>query len=372
MSRTLLLTPGPSNTSGAVRAALGRGDECPREEDFAASVRRVRSLLLDVLVAGAPPGAADGWAAVPLAGSGTAAVEAALTSLVPADGRVLVAENGAYGERAATILGRRRVPHEVLSTPWDRPLEPAAVADALAGGFTHLYLVHHETTSGVLNPLAAVARAGRAAGATVMVDAMSSFGAVHLADALASLDVVVSSANKCVQGVPGVSFVLARRGLLDVAADPPPPSLYLDVGRAAEHLDRTGHFLFTPPVQVVWALEAALEELADETVAGRRARYDACYRTLRETTDELGLRPVVDPAHHSRLLTAFAEPDGAWFDFRALHDGLREDGVTIYPGKIPGLPSFRLATMGHMTADDVAWGMASLRRRVGRMRGAGG
>lgn len=360
----LLLTPGPSNTSDRVREALARGDECPREAAFARVVGEVRRKLLEVL------GAGEGWTAALIPGSGTGALEATLTSLVPAGGRVLVLENGAYGRRAARILDIHGIGHEVRSTPWREPLDPRGVGRALAeGGFTHLYLVHHETTSGVLNPLAEVAREAEGAGVRVLVDAMSSFGAEPMGAALPHLDALVASSNKCLQGAPGIGIVLLRKALIE-AADPPPRSLALDLRTTLESMEGAGTFPFTPPVQVVWALDAALDELLEETVSGRRHRYDACYRRIVRWADRAGLRPLVDPAFHSRIVTAFLEP-GPWFDYGTLHDRLRDRGVTIYPGKLPEPPSFRVGTVGAMTPGDVDGAMRALAAEVERQRGAG-
>jgi 2-aminoethylphosphonate aminotransferase len=350
MQRRILLNPGPCTTSDAVKAALVMPDLCPREPEFAALLAGVRRKLADVGAAGAT------HRAVLLAGSGTLAVEAALASLVGPDDTLLLVENGAYGRRAVEMAEAHGLKHRVLRLGWTDGATGAQVAAALGElpAATHCFVVHHETTTGLLNPLAEIVAACRARGVATIVDAMSSFGGLPLDLREVPADCVVSSANKCLQGLPGLSFVLIRPELLTAAARRPRRGLYLDLPGQWRAQEETGQFLYTPPVQVLHALDAALDELFAEGLAGRQARYAACHAALQDGMARLGFEAVVPERWQSRLLTAYREPADPRWSFAELHDDLAARGITIYPGKVPGLRSFRLATLGDLRPADIA------------------
>jgi len=349
-ARKILLNPGPATTTDAVKRALIVSDICPRESEFGAVVERVRRDLLAVAAADAAE-----FTAILLAGSGTAAMEAALGSLVPRDGRVLILDNGAYGARAAEIAEILGVPVSVWRMPWNcRPdvEQFEAQLDGAATPFTHAFWVHHETTTGLLNPLRAFCEVCRVRGVVSIVDAMSSFAGVPLVLGDAQVDFLISSANKCLQGLPGVSFVLARRAALSASAGLA-RSVALDLHRHERSLASGGQFPFTPPVQVVYALAQALTETLVETVPGRAARLRACYEVMLGGMEGLGFEPLLPRALHSGLLTAFRTPAWPGFTFGALHDFLYGRGMTLYPGKLPGLDTFRVANLGALTPDDL-------------------
>jgi 2-aminoethylphosphonate-pyruvate transaminase len=348
--RKILLNPGPATTTDAVKAALVVSDICPRETEFGDLVSRVRRDLL--AVAGAD---AATQTAVLLAGPGTAAMEAAIGSLVPAGGKILILDNGAYGERAGQIAAALGVPAHVWRVPWTSRPEPAEFAAQLAGAagpFTHAFWVHHETTTGMLNHLTAYGAACRERGVVSIVDAMSSFAGVPLSLRNTPVDFILSSANKCLQGMPGVSFVIGSRALL--AARPGPGRGYsLDLVRHEKSL-ATGQFPFTPPVQVVYALAQALAETLAETVPVRAARYQACYEVMLAGMERLGFQALLPRPLHSGLLTAFHTPARPGFTFDRLHDFLYARGITLYPGKLPGTDTFRVANIGALTPADLA------------------
>jgi 2-aminoethylphosphonate-pyruvate transaminase len=357
--RKILLNPGPTTTSDTVKGALVMSDLCPREADFGAIVSAVRRDLLAVAEADAAE-----HTAILLSGPGTAAVEAALGSLVPPGGRVLILANGAYGARAGEIAAALRLPARVWEMPWTVRPDPAALAaelDGPGGPFTHAFWVHHETTTGLLNPLRAYGAVCRAQGVTTIVDGMSSFAGLPLALRDEPVDLLISSANKCLQGMPGVSFVLARRAALAASAGIR-RSVALDLHRLEGSLAAGGQFLFTPPVQVVHALARALTETLAETVAGRAARYRACYETMLAGMENLGFAPLLPRALHSGLLTAFCTPSWPRFSFAALHDHLYARGITLYPGKLPGADTFRVANMGALVPADLAAFVAEVGR----------
>jgi 2-aminoethylphosphonate-pyruvate transaminase len=355
--RKILLNPGPGTTSDAVKRALVVADICPREAEFARVVAQVRRDLL--AVAGAEESADT---AVLIAGPGTAAMEAAIGSLVPAGGRLLVVDNGAYGERAGQIAAALGVPVEVWRLPWtERPsqVEFAARLDGPAGRFSHAFWVHHETTTGMLNPLAELARECRARGVVSMVDMMSSFAGVPWRKRDSAVDFVIGSANKCLQGMPGVSFVIGP-GALIAASAATGRGYALNLARHERSL-ASGQFPFTPPVQVVYALTCALGETVAETVAGRAARYRACHDLMLAGMEGLGFKPLLPAEWHSGLLTAFHTPDWPGFTFERLHDHLFARGYTLYPGKLPGTDTFRVANIGALTPADLAGFIAETR-----------
>ena len=346
--RKILLNPGPATTTDTVKHALLVADICPREAEFVALVQAVRRDLLTV--AGADPSTQT---AVLLAGPGTAAVEAALGSLVPANGRVLILDNGAYGERAGQIAAALGVPAHVWHVPWTirpGPAEFAAQLDGPAGPFSHTFWVHHETTTGLLNHLDDYSAPCRARGIVSIVDAMSSFGGLPLVLRDTPVDFVISSANKCLQGMAGISFVLGPAALI---AASPGRGYALNLARHERSL-AAGQFPFTPPVQIVYALARALRETLAETVPVRAARYRACYELMLAGMERLGFVPLLPRPLHSGLLTTFHTPERPGFTFERLHEYLFAQGITLYPGKLPGTETFRVANIGALTPADLA------------------
>lgn len=355
--RKILLNPGPCTTSERVKNALLIPDLCPREKDFGTLLSAVREKLLRVVSAEAT------HTAVLLAGSGTAAMEAALGSVVgPAD-RVLIVDNGAYGRRAGQIAQALGLPHRMLSLAWGDYPHPEKIEAALAEtpAVTHCFFVHHETTTGMLNPLDAIVDACRRRGVTTIVDAMSSFGGVPIDLRASPADFVISSANKCLQGFPGLSFVLARRDPLARTATLPRRSVYLHLHDNWRAQEETRQCLYTPPVQVLSALDAALDEFFAEGAAARHARYAACYATLLGGMKSLGFACFIPEAWHSKLLTTFIEPDHPAWNFDAMHDYLYERGITVYPGKLSAARTFRIANIGDLHLADLELLLAHLR-----------
>lgn len=339
----ILLNPGPVSLSDGVRRALLGPDLCHREAEFFDLQDGVREALLAVY--GLPPA----YAAVLLGGSGTAAVEAMITSLVPAGGRLLVAANGIYGERLAAIAAIHRIPCRVLEHDWTAGIDLEGLERALAAeAFTHLAVVHHETTTGRLNPLAAIGALARRHGAYLLVDAVSSFGAEELDFDGWHIAAAAAAANKCLHGVPGASFVVVRRDALEIQALR--RSLYLDLETYCRRQDGRDT-PYTPPVQVLYALAQALRELAE---AGgwpaRHARYDHLAGQVRRGLGALGIPPLL-AADRSVVLGAYTLPA---IGYEALHDGLKRQGFVIYAGQ-GGLARrlFRIAVMGAVGDADI-------------------
>jgi 2-aminoethylphosphonate-pyruvate transaminase len=364
IERRILLNPGPATTSDGVKQALLIPDVCPREREFCDLYADVRRRL--AALAGDPAEVA----AIPLVGSGTAGLEAALVSFVPAAGLLLVLDNGDYGERLARIAKVHGLRHEIMAPGWGQPIDPAALEQRLDGDprVTHVALVHHETSTGMLNPLEAILPIARRRGVRVIADAMSSFGALPLRVGGEGVDVLVSSANKCLQGMAGLAIVIATRASLEEARVHPPRSLYLDLPGEHEHLERTGQSRFTVPPQVVSALQRALVELAAEGLEGRRRRYDASMVALERGLRALGFEMLLAPGQQSRILLAVREPSEPWYDFDRMHDALLARGFTIYPGKAGRTPCFRLSVLGAIDAGDIERFLLALAEHVAAAR----
>lgn len=343
----VLLNPGPANTTPSVRQALVMPDLCHREPEFFGMMRSVRERLVRLVT-----GKRD-WTAVLFTGSGTAAVEAAICAAVPPEGGLLVVNNGVYGDRMVKIARAHAIRTEVLTFDHVTPVPVGDVERVLATRpqITHVALVHHETTTGLLNPVADVARVAARNGRRVIVDAMSSLFGESLDVTQDGIDFVTASANKCLQGVPGVSFVLARRRALEALKGRAPRTIYLDLYDhwVQQEADNTP---FTPAVQVLHAMEQALIELEAEGVATRIGRYAENCRVLRDGMIQLGFEILVAEGARSHILTTFRLLPGLTYD--GLHDAMKRRGYIIYAGqgKIRTY-AFRVANMGTLTPADM-------------------
>ena len=362
----ILLNPGPANTSREVREALVTPDLCHREPEFFEVMRDCRERLVRLAEGG------RGFAAVLFTGSGTAAVEAAVSSAVPADGGLLVVDNGVYGDRLLRIARAHGIPSRALSYDVATPARPDDVRAALRAErhLTHVVVVHHETTTGVLNPVAEIVRAAAGEGRRVLVDAMSSLFGEPLDVTQDGIDFVMASANKCLQGVPGISFVLARRQALDALRGKPPRSVYLDLANhyVAQERDNTP---FTPAVQVLHAMRQALLELEKEGVAERIARYAENARVLRRGMAALGFEMLVAEGARSSILTTFKLPSGIAYD--PLHDAMKRRGYIIYAGQGDIRKyAFRVSNMGTLTPADMRGVVEAFAASVAELRQAGG
>lgn len=341
----ILLNPGPVNVSARVTAALARGDMCHREPECAALLARIRARLVEAF---APAG---GFDAVLVTGSGTAALETAVTSVLSATGRLLVVSNGVYGERIAAMAAAARLPHTVVETAWTADPDLTRLArEAAAPDVEAIAVVHHETTTGYLNPVEEVGRVARAHGRLLLVDSVSGLAGDPLDLERVGADLVVGTGGKCIQGFPGLSFVLVREAVMPLLLSKPRRSLYLSLAGywEAQRRDTTP---FTPAVQLAYALDEALAELLEEGVARRIARYAEAAALLRRGFVRLGLQCIVPPERRSNTITALRLPAGR--TYRALHDGLKERGFVIYEGQGKLREEiFRIANMGQLTRRD--------------------
>jgi len=346
----LLFTPGPLTTSATVKQAMLR-DLGSRDGAFIETVRDLRERLVRL-----GNGDPTTYTAIPMQGSGTFGIESVLGSVIPPDGKLLVAVNGAYGRRMVQMAEVLRIPVTVVEEAENRPITPEAVTAPLRqdASISHVAVVHCETTTGLLNPVVELGAQVAALGKVYIVDAMSSFGAIPLDLAAARIDYLISSANKCIEGVPGFAFVLARTAHL-LTCRGMARSLSLDLLGQYLGLEQSGQFRFTPPTHALLAFHQALLELeAEGGLPARQARYTANHARLLAGMTALGFRPYLAPEHQGPIITAFHYPDHPAFDFPAFYAALNRRGYVIYPGKLSRVDCFRMGTIGRIFPADIA------------------
>ena len=357
-----LLTPGPLTTSRSVKEAMLH-DWGSRDAAFIAINRMVLDRLPEIIHG------EDSHVTVPMQGSGTFAVEAMLTSFVPRGGKLLLLVNGAYGQRAKRIMdvaGRAAIVHE---TAEDAPPDLEALERALAGdaAISHVFVVHCETTSGILNPVEAVAEIVARHGRRLLIDAMSAFGAIPLDSRVVAFDAVAASSNKCIEGVPGLGFVLCRREALEETKGNA-TTLVLDLFDQHQAIARTGQYRFTPPIHVIVAFHQALTEFfAEGGVAGRAGRYAENGRVLIEGMTALGFEPLLPAALQAPIIVTFRMPADPAFVFQLFYDGLKDRGYVIYPGKLTVADSFRIGCIGRLGAAEMRGALGAVREVLDEM-----
>ena len=360
--REILLTPGPLTTARGTREAMLR-DWGSRDSAFIAMTARIRSRVAAIA------GGADSHVCVPVQGSGTFAVEATLGTLVPRDGRLLVLVNGAYGRRMVRIceyLGRASVAFE---TAEDTPPSGIEVAEVLRAdpAVTHVAMVHCETTSGILNPVADIAAAVAESDRRLIVDAISSFGALDLDAAALPCDAVIASANKCLEGAPGFGFAVIARDALKAAVGNS-ASLSLDLHDQWQYMEKTGQWRFTPPTHVVAALDAALDAFdAEGGVAGRGARYGTNCRALVGGLRGLGFETFLPDELQAPIIVTLRMPGDPRFEFQRFYDLLRAEGVVIYPGSVTQAETFRVGCIGNIGESDINRALAAMKAALAEM-----
>lgn len=341
-----LLTPGPLTTSPSVKQASVH-DFGSRDTDFIALNRSIRNRLVQIVNGG------EMIECVPLQGSGTFVVEAMLSTFVGAAGRIHILVNGAYGKRMESICRIHGYSVDTTETPEDVPVDPAALDLLLRENpsITHVAVVHCETTSGILNPIKEIADVVAKHNRRLLIDAMSAFGAIELDATQVRFDAVVASSNKCLQGVPGMGFCLARRDAL-TETEGRADTLTLDLFDQWVAMEKNGQWRFTPPTHCMVSLNQALDEFDTEGgVAGRGARYRENYRILVDGMRELGFQPLLEPHIQAPIIVTFHTPRDPAFEFQTFYDRLRQRGFVIYPGKLTVADSFRIGCIGDLNPD---------------------
>ncbi|MEV2350665.1 2-aminoethylphosphonate aminotransferase [Paenibacillus larvae] len=348
VKRNILLTPGPATTTDTVKYAQVVPDICPREAEFGDLMEAVSKKLTQIAAD------ANRATAVLFSGSGTAAVEAVLSSTI-GDGTVIIVNNGAYGKRMCEIALAYGLHFLEFAASSVEPVDLTAleVLFQRSGQISHLAVVHHETTSGLLNDIGPIGELCRRYKADLIVDAISSFGAVPIQMDEMNINYLVASSNKNVQGLPGISFVIAEKSKLESLKQIKCKNYYLNLYEQYNYLEKKKQMRFTAPVQTLYALRQAITELEYEGVPQRYARYRKSWETLADGLKKLGLKYLVQDRYHSKLVTSIIEPVCEGYNFQKMHDFFYEKGITIYPGKIENLSTFRIANIGDISFHDI-------------------
>jgi 2-aminoethylphosphonate-pyruvate transaminase len=360
-----LLTPGPLTISLRTRQAMLR-DWGSWDADFNSITGRIRERLLAIVAGGGT------HECVPLQGSGTFAVEAAIGTLVPRTGHVLVPQNGAYCQRIVRIcrvLGRQvtAIDYAENAAVSAADVDRALAADA---SITHVALVHCETSAGILNPLDEIAQAVARHDRRLIVDAMSSFGALEIDAARTPFDALVASSGKCLEGPPGMGFVIVRRAALE-RCEGNSHSLAMDLYDQWVYMQKTTQWRFTPPTHIVAAFDAALAQYLEEGgCAARGARYADNCRTLIEGMKSLGLRSFLPAAIQAPIIVTFHAPDDPRYTFKSFYSAVKARGYILYPGKLTTLETFRVGCMGQLGERGIAGAVAAVGQVLAQMRAA--
>ena len=349
ISRKILLNPGPATTTDTVKWAMVTEDICPREKDFCNLLDGIKDDLVKVV-----HGEKDYTAAL-FTASGTGGLEAAISSAVPKGKKILVIENGAYGTRMVNIAKTYSI--EVISYKLNYGDYPdLTVVEKLLKEnqqeISHLAVVHHETTTGMLNPIQEICNLGHKYSVESIVDCMSSYAGIPIDVKKWGAEYIISSSNKCIQGMPGMVFVIFKKDLLYKLKEQK-RSYYLDLHSQYTGFEKTGQMQFTPPVQVAYALRQAIDEYFVEGETGRWSRYSENWDTLYKGLQQLNFSFLLPLEQQSKILLAIIEPSHPKYDFNAMHDFLYARGYTIYPGKGAKEATFRLSILGDLHKRDI-------------------
>ncbi|OGV14993.1 MAG: hypothetical protein A2499_03245 [Stygiobacter sp. RIFOXYC12_FULL_38_8] len=362
--RKILLNPGPATTSDAVKYAQIVPDICPRENDFSEIVEKIRTDLKKIINAN------KYYTTVLFGGSGTAAMEAVLSSVVSPNKKVLILINGAYGERFKKIAETHLLDHICLKSEWGQPLNFLEAENILKSenDIGYIVMVHHETSTGILNPIEKFSQIAQKYMKVSILDAISSFAAIPINVQKTPIDYLISTSNKCIQGMAGISFVFCLKDKLDLLKSTSPRTVYLNLYEQYSSLEQSGQFQFTPPVQTIYALKQAISEFFNEGADCRFQRYKENYKILKDGLLKLGFRVFVTEADESNILITVLEPKDDSYNFKKMHDALFYAGFTIYPGKVSNLKTFRLAVMGDLKKADIECFLLHLKKIIQEMK----
>ena len=349
MKNYKLLTPGPLTTTASVKQVM-QFDHCTWDDDYKAITLDIRKKLLELAHV-----SEEEYTVILMQGSGTFGVESVITSTVGENEKLLIAANGAYGERMEDIAKHAKIPYMIYNEVYYKVPDAQKISEILDENpdITHVSMVHSETTSGILNDIESVARVVKEHGKTMIVDAMSSFGGVDIPVADWGIDFMVSSANKCIQGVPGFSFIIAKKDKL-MESKGKARSLSLDLYDQWETMNKDGKWRFTSPTHVVLAFAEALKEMEEEGgIPARNKRYTDNNHLLIARLAELGIKPYIDSEHQGPIITTFYYPEHHKFSFQEMYQYIKERGYAIYPGKVTEADTFRLGNIGEIYEEDI-------------------
>lgn len=344
-----LLTPGPLTTTDTVKQQM-LVDHCTWDDDYKQITQEIRKELLSLAHV-----SEEEYTVILMQGSGTFGVESVLTSVIGKEDKLLIAANGAYGERMGDIAEHAALQYEIIHEHYNKIIDAEKISEILKKdtAITHVSMVHSETTSGIFNDIQAVGKAVKEQNRVFIVDAMSSFAGVDIPMKEWGIDFLISSANKCIQGVPGFSFIIARKDLL-IASEGKARSLSLDLYDQWKTMETDGKWRFTSPTHVVLAFYQAMKELKEEGgIEARSRRYQENNKLLIEKMGELGIRPYIDNEHQGPIITTFFYPENCHFKFQDMYQYIKDRGYAIYPGKVTEAETFRIGNIGEIYKEDI-------------------
>ncbi len=350
IKRNVLLNPGPSTTTDTVKLAQVVPDICPREKEFAGMMKGIREDLVKVV-----HGKQDEYTAVLFCGSGTINIDICLNSLLPADKKILVVNNGAYSTRAAEVCAYYNLPYIDLKFPVDELPDLKKVEETLKQNpdIALVYTTHNETGTGILNPIREIGALAHKHGAIFVVDTTSTYAMRPINVYEDNIDFCMASAQKGIMAMTGLSFIVGRRAIVEASKDYPKRSYYCNLFLQYDFFERTGEMHFTPPVQTIYATVQALKEYFAEGEEAKWARHTRVFEAIHEGLEKLGFKNVIKREWQAGLVVSAIYPDDKNWNFEKVHDYCYERGFTIYPGKISTTNTFRLCALGAIDVQDI-------------------
>ena len=350
IKRNVLLNPGPSTTTDTVKYAQVVPDICPREKDFSKLMKGLREDLVKIV-----HGDTEKYTSVLFCGSGTLNIDACINSLLPEGKKILVVNNGAYSTRAVEICQYYGLPHIDLRFPIDQRPDLSKVEEVLRSNpdIALIHTTHHETGTGISNPIRDIGALAHKYGAVFIVDTTSSYAMCPIDIEKDNIDFCMASAQKGLMAFTGLSFVVGNRSIIEASKDYPKRSYYCNLYMQYDYFERTGEMHFTPPVQTIYATIQALKEYHEEGEEAKWARHTRVFDAINKGLDELGFRQVIRPEWRIGLVSSAIYPDDPNWSFEDIHDYCYERGFTIYPGKISTTNTFRLCALGAIDVKDI-------------------
>lgn len=350
VKRNILLNPGPATTTDTVKFAQVVPDICPREKEFGDIMLEMRKELVKIV-----HGDLNKYTAVLFCGSGTINIDACVNSLLPDGKKMLVVNNGAYSARAAEVCAYYHLPHVNLKFPIDNVPDLDKIKQALSEDkdIAVVYACHHETGTGILNPIREIGKIAHEYGCTFIVDTTSTYAMIPIDIEKDNVDFLMASAQKGLMAMTGLSFVVGNRKLLEKSKDYPTRSYYTNLYMQYDFFERKGEMHFTPPVQTVYATQQAIKEYWQEGEEAKWARHQRVWEALHKGLERLGFQDVIKRELQSKLVISVKYPKDSNWDFEKVHDYCYERGFTIYPGKISGTSTFRLCSLGVIDVPDI-------------------
>lgn len=350
VKRNVLLNPGPATTTDTVKYAQVVPDICPREREFGQIMKQMGEDLVKIV-----HGDLNKYTAVLFTGSGTVNIDACINSLVPADKKILIINNGAYSERGAEVCEYYHIDHINLKLPITEPINVEKVEETLKNNddIAVVYCCHHETGTGILNPIREIGALAHEFGAAMVVDTTSTYAMIPIDMEKDNLDFVMASAQKGLMSMTGLSYVVGNTAMIEASKNYPTRSYYTNLYMQYSFIKEKGEMHFTPPVQTIYATKQAIKEYWEEGEIAKWNRHQSLWDAIYKGLDRLGFETIIPRQWQSKLVVSVKYPTDPNFDFTKIHDYVYEKGFTIYPGKVSNLPTFRLCALGTLVPSDI-------------------